>query len=216
MPLRSGRTVVYRLDSTVRAPFGTALNIISYHAKDSTGSAFLDNTGRQSFAVYRFTTDTLESNEWQYQSTYYVTATSQSVEVMDENNLRFLKLKSPVRNGFSWMGNSFIDTRSANTPYQYLDGWNYMYANVNEPYFAGNVLLDSSITVLQRDETSPEGPFDPQFYYQLNYAKEVYAKGIGLVYKDFLHWTWQTTPPPSRYDDDSYGIKLTFIEVRHE
>ncbi len=213
-PLQPGKVLIYRLDSTVLTSFGASLAVVSVHAKDSIASAFNDNTGRTSWLVYRYTTDTLETQPWQYRSTYYVTPTSQTIEVVDDNNLRFLKLASPVKNDFSWPGNTYIDTRSANLPFQYLDGWNYIYQNVNTPFTTLAGTLDSTITILQRDETSPEGPFDPQFYQQRNYSTEVYAKGVGLVYKEFLHWTWQTTPPPARYADDSYGITLNLIEVK--
>ena len=213
-PLQTGKVLVYRLDSTTITAFGAALIVKSYHAKDSIASTFNDNTGRLSYLVYRFVTDTLETQPWQYLSTYYVTPTEQTIELLDDNNLRFLKLASPVRNDFNWQGNTYIDTRSATSPYQYMDGWNYTYQDVNTPYTTLMGSSDSAITIVQRDETSPEGPFDPQFYQQRNYSTEVYAKGIGLVYKEFLHWTWQTTPPPARYADDSYGVTLNLIEVR--
>jgi hypothetical protein len=112
------------------------------------------------------------------------------------------------------MGNSYIDTRSANTPFQYLDGWNYMYDSVNTPYTTLDGIFDSSVIVHQQDETSPEGDFDPQFYQQRNYSVEVYAHNTGLIYKNFLHWTWQPTPPPAGYDDGSYGIILNLIGIK--
>src|SRR3954471_1484726 len=70
-PLQSGRVWFYRLDSTTIPPFGTSLIVHSYHLKDSVGISFLDNTGRESWLVYRFITDTLEQNSWQNISTYY-------------------------------------------------------------------------------------------------------------------------------------------------
>jgi hypothetical protein len=41
---------------------------------------------------------------------------------------------------------------------------------------------------------------------------EVYAKGIGLIYKDFLYWNWQRNPPPAKFEEASYGIKLTLLK----
>lgn len=212
-PVPVGRVLIYRLDSTVIPPFGTSLEVRSYHAKDSIESQFMDNLGRTSYRVFRYTTDTLEQQAWQYVQTYYITPTQTTIEV-NEDNLRFIKLTSPVTTDQTWEGNSFIDTKSANSPVRYLDGWQYVYQNINQPYTVVKGTLDSTITVLQQDETSPDGPFDPNSYQQRNYSVEVYAKGIGLVYKDFLHWTWQTDPPPAAYDDDTYGIKLSLIEYR--
>jgi hypothetical protein len=213
-PLQSGHVWFYRLDSTTIPPFGTELVVHSYHLKDSVGVSFLDNTGRTSWPVYRFVTDTLEENSWQPISTYFITPTQTDVEVVDDNNLRFIKLVSPVSEGQNWMGNSYIDTRSATTQFQYLDDWNYTYDSVNIPYTTLAGTFDSSVVVHQQDETSPEGDFDPQYYQQRNYSVEVYAYNTGLIYKNFLHWTWQPTPPPAGYDDGSYGVVLNLISIK--
>jgi len=213
-PVESGKVWIYRLDSTNIPPFGTSLVTSSYHLKDSVGSSFTDNTGRNSWVVYRFMTDTLEQNPWQSLSSYYITPTENDVEVVDDNNLRFIKLVTPVSEGKTWQGNLYIDTRSATTPYQYLDGWNYTYTNVDSPYTTLAGIIDSSVTILQQDETSPEGPFDPQFYQQRDYSVEVYANNVGLIYKNFLHWVWQPTPEPARYADGSYGIILNLIQAK--
>jgi hypothetical protein len=213
-PLDSGTVWFYRLDSTTIPAFGTSLIMRSYHVKDSVGSSFYDNTGRESWLVYRFITDTLEENPWQSLSTYYVTPTTNDVEVVDDNNLRFIKLISPVSEGRTWSGNSYIDTRSFSSLFPYLDGWQYEYDSVNLPFQTLAGIVDSSITVKQADETSPEGPFDPQYYQQRDYSVEVYACNKGLIYKNFLHWTWQPTPEPARYEDGSYGIVLNLLRVK--
>ena len=211
-PLQVGKTWIYRLDSTIIPAFGTSLNVVSYLAKDSVESSFPDNLGRNSFRITRFTTDTLQKKSWEYKSTYYITPTEQTVECMDDYNRRFIKLSMPVRELFSWKGNTFIDTKSPASLIRYLDDWDYTYQNINMPFEVKKGMMDSTITILQRDETIPEGPFDPNYYKQRNYSIEVYAKGIGLIYKEFIHWTWQTTPPPSSYEDDSYGIKLSLVK----
>ena len=213
-PVSTGKVWIYRLDSTNIPAFGTSLVTNSYHIKDSVGSSFTDNTGRQSWVVYRFITDTLEQNAWQSLSSYYITPTDNDVEVVDDNNLRFIKLTTPIRTGYTWLGNTYIDTRSATTPYQYFDGWHYMYTSVDSPYTTLSGIIDSSVTVFQRNETSPKGPFDPEFYQQRNYSVEVYAKGVGLIYKNFLHSVWQPTPEPARYADGSYGVILNLIQSK--
>ena len=213
-PLQSGKVWVYRLDSTTIPAFGTSLITNSYHLKDSMGVSFPDNNGRESWPVYRFVTDTLEENPWRSISTYYVTLSGNNIEVVDDNNLRFIKLVSPVKTGVDWMGNSYIDTKSATSLFQYLDEWDYVYDSVNLPYTVIAGTFDSSVIVHQQDATSPEGPFDPQYYQQRDYSVEVYAYNTGLIYKNFLHWTWQPTPPPARYEDGSYGIILNLIRVK--
>lgn len=213
-PLHAGRVWFYRMDSTTLSAFGDALVTYAYHVKDSAGTSFLDNAGRESWPVYRFITDTLEATPWRSLATFYVTPSATDVQVMDENNLRFTKLVSTVVPGRAWKGNSYIDTRSANTQYQYLDGWDYVYDSVNMPYETLSGLIDSAVVVQQRDETSPPGDFDPQFYQQRNYSVEVYGHNKGLIYKNFLHWVWQPTPVPARYEAGSYGIVLNLLRIK--
>jgi len=212
-PLQPGRVFTYRLDSTIIDPSLTQLDVISYLLKDSFGTTFNDNTGRLSYLVYRFITDTLNTQPWQPLSTYYITPTQHSIEVVDDNNLRFIKLIDPLQDSISWSGNSYIDTKSATSPYTYMDGWNYIYQQVNMPFTVIKGTLDSTATVLQVDATSPPGPFDPTQFQQRNYSVEVYAKGIGLVYKDFLCWTWDLNPYVG-YVAYSYGIRLNLISVQ--
>lgn len=212
--LQPGKVLIYHLDSTLLDASGSQLVNAAYLVKDSTGGQYTDNTGRPSYTIFRFITDTLNANPWQPLLTYYITPTSTAVETVDDNNLRFVSLAQPVQEGFTWNGTTYIDTRSATSNYQYMDGWQFAYQNVNKPYTVLKGAIDSTVTVLQVDDTSPPGPFDPDSYQQRNYSTEVYAKGVGLIYKEFLHWTWQPTPEPAQYQKDSYGIKLNLIAVK--
>ena len=210
-PLIVGKTYLYRLDSTVPEAFGSVLVVRSYQAMDSIESTFTDNSGRLSYRIFRFTRDTLGQQPWTFAATYFATPTDQTIEYVD-NNLRFLKLHAPVVNGYSWLAHSFIDTRSLNSTVGYLDDWEYQYQNLDSSYTIFNTNYDSTVTVLQHDETTPEGPFDPNLEVQIRtYGLEVYAKGIGLIYKEFLYWNWQRNPPPPKYQDASYGVKLQLI-----
>ena len=214
-PVAKGKVWVYRLDSTTIPAFGASLLKVSYHVKDSIADTFRDNTNRLSWIVYRFITDTLEQNPWQSLSTYYITPTANTIEVLDDNNFRFIKLVTPVVKNKSWQGNSFIDTRSITSNYQYLDGWNYIYTVVDSQFTTLAGTIQNSVTVLQQDETSPEGAFNPDYFQQRDYSVEVYAKNVGLIYKDFLHWVWQPADQlPGAYQDGSYGIRLNLISAK--
>jgi hypothetical protein len=190
-PLEVGKTNIYRLDSTVPASFGAKLVVKSYQAKDTIESTFTDNEGRLSYRIFRFTRDTAALQPWIFAATFTATPTSEWIEYVD-NNLRFLKLHAPITDGYVWPAHSFIDTRSINSTVPYLDSWDYEYQNANTPYTVLNTAYDTTVTVLQHDETNPEGPFDPSLDLQIRtYGIEVFAKGIGLIYKEFLYWNWQ-------------------------
>lgn len=209
-PLKAGRILIYRMDSTVPESFGSRLVVHSYQARDSVESSFTDNAGRLSWRIFRSTRDTAGKQPWQFAATYVSTQSNNAIEYVD-NNMRFIKLRLPFTEGYTWKAHSFIDTKSLNSNVTYLDEWEYEYQDVNQPYTVLNKRFDTTVTVFQHDETSPPGPFDPNNYQQRNFGVEVYAKGVGLIYKDFLHWTYQTTPPPAKYEDGSYGVKLRLI-----
>lgn len=209
-PISVGKVFIYKLDSINTADFGEKLVTNSYHAKDSVESTFLDASQRTSFRIYRYTRDTLDVQDWAFAGTYYSTITNEKVEVND-NNLRFITLANPVSYNTVWLGNSYINTVLP-SPYYFLDNWSYQYQNINSPFTCLKGNIDSTTTVLQQDYQVPQSGFDAAQYNEKNYSIEVYAKGIGLIYKDFLHYVWQ--PNTRTYQDDSYGIRLNLIDYR--
>ena len=208
--LQVGKTYLYRLDSTITAAFGASLIVKSYQAKDSVEAAFTDNLGRQSFRIFRYIRDTSATQPWRFAATYVAIPTDKTLEYVD-NNMRFVKLHAPIKEGYTWKAHSFIDTKSTNSKVRYLDEWEYEYRDIERPYTVLRKTYDSTITVFQRDETVPSGPFNPAVFQQKDYGKEVYAKNIGLVYKEFLHWTWNVSSSNAGYEDGSYGVKLQLI-----
>lgn len=214
-PLKVGRTYTYMMDSIKTINFGASLNTTYYLAKDSVESQFNDAQGRLSFRIFRYLRDTAQTKPWTYHATYVATFddAKKQVEYVDDRNYRYIVLKQPVTEGYSWKGNSYIDTKSGSSLVKYMDDWDYTYGNIDQPFTVRKGRFDSTITVLQVDQVSPPGPFDPNSYQQTNYSVEVYARGVGLIYKEFIHKTWQKTPTSQGYWDQdpnnlTYGIKL--------
>jgi hypothetical protein len=209
-PLKVGKTFIYRLDSTRISPFGTDLVKISYQAKDSIESRFTDVSGRTSYRIFRYLRDTSGLQPWIYTATYVAVFDTTHTEFVD-NNLRYINLVQPVTDGTTWYGNVYINTMPP-SPLYFMDQWLYQYQNSARPYTVIKGTFPDTYTVLQQDQTNPPGPFDPSGYKERIYSVEVYARGTGLIYKNFLHWTWQPTPIP-QYQDDSYGITLNLIDT---
>jgi hypothetical protein len=127
-----------------------------------------------------------------------------------ENNLRFQKLQLPIKDGYTWKGNKYIDSYSLNSSVKYLDDWNYMYDSVNVPLTINGFNFASTLKVEQRDEFLGQDPKIPNTQYaERNYSIEKYAKNTGLVYKEFLHWEYQGTQPGRQAFYSGYGVKLT-------
>lgn len=210
-PLAVGKYITYQLDSLVYQNFGTAKTIVSYQVKHEVTELVTDNLNRPGYRITRYIRKTAQ-NQWVPDNTFLAVNTGQSLEFV-ENNMRFLKLKLPMKDGFSWKGNSYIDTYSFNSDVKYLDDWDYMYDSVNTSLNIGNIVLDSTLKVTQRDEVV-NNPSDPSIYSEVNYGSENYAKGIGLVYRRFLHLEYQPPTPGvgGAYTDGSYGVTLTMID----
>ena len=211
-PLQTGKFITYSLDSTVvYLNFGASKAVISYQVKYVVDSLITDNLGRPAYRIFRYIRKT-PADSWQADNTFMAVPTTNGMELI-ENNFRYIKMKLPISEGYSWKGNSFIDTYSLNSMVKYLDNWDYTYDSLNFPAKIGALTIDSTLKVAQRDEVIGD-PTNPNSYSEINYGEEKYAKGIGLVYRRFLHLEYQPPVPghPGAYADASYGVTLRMID----
>ena len=210
-PLQVGKYITYDLDSTVFINFGQRDTVIKYQVQDRVDAQITDNTGRTAYRIVRFIRKNA-TQQWAPNNTFMAVPAENSIEFI-ENNLRFIKLKLPINEGYSWKGNSYIDTYSFSSEVRYLDGWEYTYDSVNVPLTLGNIIVDSTIKVAQIDEFLGEDPKLPgAIYGEKNYSVEKYAKGIGLVFKEFIHWEYNGPQPGSNAYYVGYGIKLSMTD----
>jgi hypothetical protein len=209
--LSTGKYIVYRLDSTLYINFGQKDTVIKYLAKDVVEAPVTDNSGKQGWRMVRYLSDTTGTQPWVPNMSYMVFPQRESFEVV-ERVYRFTKLKIPIREGYSWKGNSYIDTYTAGSVVRFLDNWDYTYESINQPFRAwNNKMVAETITVNQRDETLGS-PNDASAFSERTISSEVYGKGIGLIYKNFLHWEYQPpigTLPSYR---TGYGIRLHMVD----
>ncbi len=204
-PLKVGKFIEYRLDSLVFVSFGSFSEIHSYKVKYEVNSSIIDNLGRPSWRIFRYIKP-LNSGSYTPDATFTATNTGKGLEFV-ENNMRFLKLQLPFREGYSWKGNSFIDTYSGSSNVRYLDDWDYIYEDANLPKTVGSLSFDSTVTVQQRND-SIGLPLTPQTQYaEKNLGREIYAANVGLVFKQFTHFEFQRVDNTYK----GYGITLTIL-----
>lgn len=210
-PFTVGKYIVYRLDSAVYTNFGQNAEVHTYQVKFLVDAKITDNQGRPAYRIARSIRN-VGATTWVPDATFMATNTGNGLEFV-ENNMRFLKLRTPIRDFYSWKGNSFIDTYSINSEIKYLDDWDYSYDSVNVPLSIGSLSFDSTLKVDQRDEIIGN-PADPNSYSEKNIGVEKYAKGLGLIYRRFFHSEYQPPTPGQggRFVDGSYGITLTIID----
>lgn len=210
-PIAVGKYITYQLDSFRYLPFSLKDTTFTYQVKQVTDALINDNLGRPTYRIIRYIRKSSQ-NAWVPDNSFSAANTGNSLEFV-ENNQRFLKLKLPIKNNFTWKGNSYIDTYSLNSTVRYLDDWDYIYEDLYKPLTLGTVTLNNTLKVNQRDEVIGN-PADPKAYSEKNFGVEYYAKGIGMVYRKFLHTEYQPSVPgvPAFYVDGSYGITLTMID----
>ena len=184
-PLTTGKYITYSLDSLIYVNFGTNSVVHSYQVKYEVDAQITDNLGRPAYRIYRFIRNN-PAEPWTPDNSFIAVNTTNTFEFI-ENNMRFIKLEQPIRNNYSWKGNTYIDTYSANSLLHYLDDWDYVYDSVGVQTQVGNFILDNTLAVNQRDEMVG----DPSTYVETNYSREKYAAGIGMVYRNFFHGEYQ-------------------------
>lgn len=208
-PLEVGKYVSYQLDSLVFINFGTKDTVITYQVKHEVNAAVTDNLGRPAYRIFRYIRKT-HTDPWVSDNTFMAVPTDFSVEFI-ENNMRFLKMQSPLKNGYTWKGHTYIDTYSLNSEVRYLDNWDYVYDSLGLPTTVGLFNLEDAVKVHHRDEIIGD-PSNPDSYSEINRGEEKYAKGIGLIYRNFLHVEYQPPTPGRGGYKQGYGVTLTMID----
>jgi hypothetical protein len=216
MQLQKGKYLLYRLDSLRFTDYGQRAVTISYQAKDVVEDSVTDNLGRSGLRVVRYLRALNSTNEadWKPLMTYHVIPTDNSIE-LNENNFRYIKLTTPVRDGRSWKGNGYLPDNPYQTLFDFsndedIQDWDYTYQNVGASLTLDNKTYDNTISVLQIAD-SANLPIQANIPASKSYWVEKYAKGVGLVYKEVEMWEYQPPTSQSGYRH-GYGLKLTIID----
>jgi hypothetical protein len=218
MQLEKGKYILYRLDSMRFTEFGQRDTTISYQAKDVVEGAITDNLGRAGWRIVRYLRDFNSTNDqdWTPLMTYQVITSASGNDVeLSENNFRYVKLTTPVKDGRSWRGNGYLPSNPYQDLYEFsndedIQEWDYTYQDIGMPLTLNNKTYDSTITVLQIAD-SANLPIQANVPASKTYWIEKYAKGVGLVYKEVEMWEYQPPTSVSGYRH-GYGLKLTIID----
>ena len=84
---------------------------------------------------------------------------------LNEENITYTKLIFPLSLNIYWNGNAFNN----------LDYQEYSIESINIPFQLNNLIFDSTVTVIQNYKSN---------LLEFENAKEIYATGIGLIYKE--------------------------------
>lgn len=158
-PTTTGSYVIFKVDSTY---YGVNQEHYVYQIKEEIVDQFIDDAGRPAQILNRYYRPG-NGSPWTLIDVWTILRTPTTAERVEEN-VRYVKLEFPVKEGGTWNGNAFN-----NQP-----AWQYVYQNVNKFADVGILQFDNTLTVQQWNNVNL---VDQEVFY------EIYAKDIGLVYK---------------------------------
>ncbi|MBK5269714.1 MAG: hypothetical protein JJE22_01750 [Bacteroidia bacterium] len=217
IPLAAGKYITYRLDSTVFPNFGRATEIHSYEAKHVIESQITDNLGRPSYRVFCYLRDTAGTEPWVPSGSYFITPLSNQVE-LSEDNLRFIKLRLPIKDGITWKGNKYISANPYESLYSFsnddnMEDWDYQFDGGSTSFSFGGKNYTDVYSIEEANEAYNIPIVDPNAYASKTRAVEKYSKNIGLVYKEYELWEYQPNPGGSGGPfKTGFGIKMWMID----
>ncbi len=214
LPLQPGKYITYRIDSLVFTNFDRDIETHSYQVKHVVDAEIKDNLGRPSYRIYRFLRNADGTGEWASNGSYFVTPLPDQVEVVDDN-LRFIKLHAPLREGYTWEGNKYLHLDpypSTGLSDGFLENWDYFYDSFSSSFEYNGYEYKDVWTVEEKDDSQNFPVTDPDFYGSKSRGVEKYAKNIGLVYREFMIAQYEpNTSGPNPYYK-GFGITMWMID----
>lgn len=230
-PVAVGKEMVYQLDSIVPAPFGVRLLTHTYYIKDVVSTLTVEDKDSV-YQINRYIGATANTTEWTYQYSYSARFKTNTLEITEKEKvnrqepmpinglteLKFIKLTNPINENITWNGNRyFTQGNEGSDSYLYkYNGWEYVYKNIGQPKETLSGTHPNTITVSGTDQLYGDTNIEtPTQYQQRIYSEEVYAAGIGLVYKYFVYTDFQ--PPNSTspgYQAKSFGVRLNLVSFK--
>ncbi len=186
-PVDSGHYVIYDVDSIT-------YNFISpiyyrdtarYQLKEEIGDTFYDNNNELNYELNLYRRANASSS-WVFDRKWSVKRTVTTFQ-KNEGDLRFIKLVFFPQKNLSWGGNNYIPTTA---PYRVFLNWDYHYTEVNIPYSVNGLNFDSTLIVSEVDNEN---------LIEKTLRKEVYAKGVGMIYQE---WESLTKNVGGNWNDD--------------
>jgi hypothetical protein len=184
-PLVSGKSITYTLDSTIYDDFLGVVYTNRYYVRDVVDSVFADNQGNESFLIARSIRADTETN-FRPMRVYYATKRAQEIHIIDDNQ-RYIKMVFPVSYTGVWLGNSYIATSGSEN--SWLSDWRYKYSDFGAPLLVNDTAsYPNTITINQRNSAEGDTSIKNTLFGAYTFAKEIYAKDIGLVYRSLIRW----------------------------
>lgn len=188
-PLETGRYIIYDVQE-LKYNFNVAPVQRTYQLKEVVGKLYSDVTGQPTYRLMRYRRPS-EREQWQADSVWSVHIVNNEV-IRTENGLDFVKLLFPVNSLLSWNGNQ----HNASEPDDYI------MRNVGQSYYVLGKEFGETVTVVAQDDSTLTAQ---------DKRLEVYARRIGLIYKERTQVQFCTaTPACTGRSQIDYGIRQVY------
>ena len=199
-PVDSGRYWIYKVDS-VRFVNGFS-DTVTFYVKELIESIYPDNTNRPTARIERFRSND-SMGTWAITDVWFANRNQITGEKIEEN-LKFVKILFPPKEGQTWKGNQFLQVT---TNIEWIEDWTYEVQSLNVPVTIGNMNFDSTLTILQHDNQ-----IDFENKLEKIFSTETYAKGVGMVYKELSYLEKQDITAPWIEPADGFILKMTIVD----
>ena len=167
-PVKVGLYQIYGVDQTEYSELAGPVET-HYELKTEVVDSFPNVSGVFTYVIHRSTRETSQDS-WVYKDTWSLAVDDQQV-LLNEENIAFVKMKFPLRNNRQWNGNE----------YNIGDPDIYEMKSVNEPFTVDDQTFPLTMFIDQEDVED---------LLIRDRRLEVFAKDVGLVYKEVTDLTY--------------------------
>jgi hypothetical protein len=175
-PFAIGDTTYYQPDSINYDDFDGSVEKYTYRTREVVAEYLPDDQGDSTFIVYVSKEEVPNSGIYKPHRTVAINKRRLQYERVEDNK-RILNLVFPIVESKSWLGNARASYQNALL--NDFSSWKFTYKKVHKPLNINALAFDSTLMVLQVDSdvTNPISKV---------YSAEYYAKGVGLIQKDYI------------------------------
>lgn len=213
--LQKGKYIIYRTDSLIFTQAGRSEETHSYQEKHLIDDQISDNLGRPAHRVFRLLRDAAGLQPWRPSGSYFITPLANTVEII-EDNLRVIKLITPVKEGTTWKGNRFLSSDPYAQKFNFsnddgMGDWDFLIDSTSKSLVLGGKKIEGVTTVSSVDESLNAPVTDAASFAARTLYLEKFAVGIGLVYQEYVMWEYQPNAGGTGYKV-GFGVKRSMID----
>lgn len=202
-PLHVGNYWIYRVNETQITPYNIETDI-EYELKAVVSDSFPNANGGYSYLMNRFKR-ALTTEPWQGFDTWIVRVDSKEV-VVTEGSVPYVRITFPLLNDRTWNGNTYNNISTGKfcltSTGDFEECDQYTLNNSGEAYSTPSGLaFEKTAKIIQSN--------DPDLTTKYDIRTEIYAHGVGLVYKNSVIYNYCV-------EESCQGLQLIEDGIRYE